>query len=760
MKLSIIVLNYNTKELTLSCLKSIEKHPFGGKFEVIVVDNKSTDGSASLLKDFKPGKFEFSLIENGSNSGFAKGNNLGVEKAKGEYVLLLNSDTEVTRGALDDMVDFAMKNSDSGVVVPRLLNPDKTIQPSVFRLPTVARAFREYILKNKGILGKYAPDANYPVEVESAVGAAFLITPEARKRVGVLDSRYFMYFEDLDYCRRVRAAGLKVYYLPSVNIFHIHGASGKGSAIQTERLVASSKIYHGELKYYLLTAIIKAGSRLSKSSVALLFVVVGALVLRFLYFPDNIYFAYDQSRDAFMAQEILMGDIKLIGPTASIAGLFHGVFYWYVLAALYFVSQGSVVFAAGAMRVFNVASIVLIYLTGRTLFGKRVGLIAAIIYAFSFENWQEALYFTNPGPAVVTSLLFYYALSKIVRNKDKIADWLMLALGLGLSVQFQFYLAYLVLPLVLAMFCFRKSVWPRLSINKIAIFGMGLLASLSTFFISELKFNARASSAVLGIFDEQGQGLGFWDRISQWRDKIYLTTQDSLGVPVAFVLFVASLILFAKARKKIKEGLLYLSIWIGSTAILYLVVGHNTYYIIGLSAGIVLLFSILINSFEFLKKYQGVIVVGVVLLNFLAVLRQAREGIITQISVQEGMRYGDEKVVVDYIYQGAGDSEVVVSALTMPYDIYPTWAYLFQNYGKKKYGHVPYWVKNGVEGFPGRLPVPTRTICQRYTIYESTRGIEHLEQGFRGEQDLTTELESAVRIGKFTVEKRIDRACL
>ena len=262
MELSIIILNYNTKELTLACLKSIKKFPYNnGLFEVIVVDNNSQDGSWEEFKAIKNKiqnkNLKLKLIRNKENYGFAKGNNIGIKKAKGKHILLLNSDTEVTKNALNKLVDFAKKNAEAGVVAPRLLNPNGTIQPSVFRLPTLTRSFAQYVLKRRNILDKYAPEADKPVEIESAVGAAFLITPIARKKVGLLDERYFMYFEDLDYCRRVRRANLKVYYLPNVFVFHVHGASGESSSIQLNRLRDSSKIYHGFLKHFILNLIIR-----------------------------------------------------------------------------------------------------------------------------------------------------------------------------------------------------------------------------------------------------------------------------------------------------------------------------------------------------------------------------------------------------------------------------------------------------------------------------------------------------------------------
>ena len=255
MNLSIIIVNFNTKELLLRCLHSIFQSKPKIKYEVIVVDNASTDGSLESLSNFQVPTTNFQLIRNRKNLGFAKANNQAIKRAKAEFILLLNSDTEVEKGAIDQLYYFAKKTTDAGVVGAKLLDPDGKVQPSVFRLPTISRAIKQYWLGEKGLLNKYAPELNKPQEVEAVVGAAFLITPEARKRVGLLDERYFVYFEDLDYCRRIKKAGLKVYYLPAAKIIHQHGASGGDMKL----LISSSKIYHGQLRHLVINFIIWSG---------------------------------------------------------------------------------------------------------------------------------------------------------------------------------------------------------------------------------------------------------------------------------------------------------------------------------------------------------------------------------------------------------------------------------------------------------------------------------------------------------------------
>lgn len=256
MKLSIIVVNYNTKKVTSKCIDSIYKHKINYDFEVILVDNASTDGSKEVFLGDKRIRF----IQNTSNLGFAKANNIGMKKAKGEHFLLLNSDAFVLKDAINRLVEFADTNAKCGVVGPTLLNKDKTVQTSCYRLPTIIGAIRQYYFGERGILDKYAPTES--TEVEAIVGAAFLVTKNAYEKVGDLDEKYFMYFEDIDYCRRVRELGLTVNYLHEAQVIHLHGTSGNTKT--NELLISSSKKYFGIVRYYVYTFVLWSGQKMQK----------------------------------------------------------------------------------------------------------------------------------------------------------------------------------------------------------------------------------------------------------------------------------------------------------------------------------------------------------------------------------------------------------------------------------------------------------------------------------------------------------------
>lgn len=265
-KISIIIGNYNTYKLTKECVDSIydsmnadmssnRRHKFKPKcnFEVIVVDDASPDGSGQKLKNLereykksvaKGEGRKLIVLQNLKNLGYVRTNNKGLLKSKGEYKLLLNSDTKVKENSIDNLLEFAEKQQDAGVVGSRLLNKDGSIQDSCFNFPTIWN-----------VIGykKFAPQGDIPCVVDVVVGASFLITPKAYEQVGRLNEKYTSYFEDFDYCREVYRKGLKTYYLPTSEVIHLHGESFKQLASwdnQWKKMVPSSIKYHGYLKHY------------------------------------------------------------------------------------------------------------------------------------------------------------------------------------------------------------------------------------------------------------------------------------------------------------------------------------------------------------------------------------------------------------------------------------------------------------------------------------------------------------------------------
>ncbi len=232
MELSIIIVSWNTCDILCDCLKSVFQQTKEIDFEVIVVDNASTDGSAEMVKKDFP---QVTLIENSENRGFAAGNNQGMAIAEGRYVLLLNSDTIVLGSAIAKTVSFVDAHLDAGVVGCRVLNPDRTLQPTCFMLPSILN-----MLLSTTYLYKLFPKNKFfgrermtwwnrdnVREVDVVDGCFMLVRREAIDEVGVMDEQFFVYGEETDWCCRFKRAGWKVLFTPGAEIIHLHAASSK-----------------------------------------------------------------------------------------------------------------------------------------------------------------------------------------------------------------------------------------------------------------------------------------------------------------------------------------------------------------------------------------------------------------------------------------------------------------------------------------------------------------------------------------------------
>jgi hypothetical protein len=266
--LSIIIVTWNTAQVTLKCIKTISKHLKNKiNYEIIIVDNASSDNTISEINKLKIVNCKLKIIQNSTNSGFAKGNNIGVKHAKGEYLFFLNSDMEMIDDKLIDMLNF-YKNSPIGhigLIGPKFLNPDLTPQGSVFPPQTALNAFKEFVLNIKNSYSKYTPNSNKPISVWSVSGGAMLIKKDLFLQAGSWNEKYFMYFEDLDLCRSICKLHKEIIYFPQFKVIHAHGQSGKklaSSENQWRRLIPSSIKFHGKINHYFINAIICLGQKL------------------------------------------------------------------------------------------------------------------------------------------------------------------------------------------------------------------------------------------------------------------------------------------------------------------------------------------------------------------------------------------------------------------------------------------------------------------------------------------------------------------
>jgi GT2 family glycosyltransferase len=238
---SVIIVNWNTRELLASSLTAVFATIHKCSFEVIVVDNGSTDNSPQMVRKQFP---QVHLIENQENLGFARANNQAIQQCQGGFILLLNSDAFLREGAIDQMIDFLLLNRQAGIVGPRLLYPDGRLQKSHGPLPTLASEMislagfdkmRWPIKKNK---------LSDPFETGFVSGACMMVRRSLLQEIGLLDEDFFFFSEEIDLCYRARKAGWKVFIVPSAAAVHME--AGSSGMTPNRRL----RLYRGKLRYF------------------------------------------------------------------------------------------------------------------------------------------------------------------------------------------------------------------------------------------------------------------------------------------------------------------------------------------------------------------------------------------------------------------------------------------------------------------------------------------------------------------------------
>ena len=238
MRLSVVFLSYNTRDLTRQALSAVLAAAEGLEAEIFVVDNASADGSADMVAEEFP---QVKLIRNPANVGFAAGNNVALRQVVGEYALLINTDTIVRRDALRTMVEFLDAHPEAGACGCKILNPDGTLQLDSRRgFPTPLAAFCKMsglsrLFPKHPLIAHYHMtylDPEQTAEVEVLSGSCMMVRKAAMDQVGLLDEDYFMYGEDIDWCYRFHQADWKIYYVPTTEIIHFRGESGRGTPLK------------------------------------------------------------------------------------------------------------------------------------------------------------------------------------------------------------------------------------------------------------------------------------------------------------------------------------------------------------------------------------------------------------------------------------------------------------------------------------------------------------------------------------------------
>lgn len=248
MEVSIVIVSYNVKDVLKDCLLSIRKFTDANVTEVIIVDNNSSDGTVNELKTFFP---EMTFVANENNVGFSAANNQGIEISKGEFVFLLNPDTILTDNTTVILSSFMKQNRNTAIVVPQLLNEDRSLQVSCWKITSIWNILFTFLLVNRFFkIGNYSLEKfNHTFNPQCASGAAMLFRKKLTEEIGLLDSNLF-WMEDVDFCYRASMKGV-ITYTPNSKIIHLGGKSSSSnpSIMISNQIISKLKFYKKHRRY-------------------------------------------------------------------------------------------------------------------------------------------------------------------------------------------------------------------------------------------------------------------------------------------------------------------------------------------------------------------------------------------------------------------------------------------------------------------------------------------------------------------------------
>lgn len=289
-----IVVSWNVRALLVRCIEALQSPAVAGghTVEVIVVDNASTDGSAQCVEE-TPG---VTLIKAGENLGYGRASNIGMERATGRNLLILNPDVILQPGSIAALLDFAQRHRRAGIVAPRLLNPDLTVQTSAFRFPTLLMAaidlfplpgfvpgrIRQWLTTSHAN-GRYAIEqvTNKPICIDHSLGACMLIKRQAYQECGGFDPQLFMYSEEIDLAMRYKRQGWQCWQVPAARAIHMGGASAKQMPAAMQIELWRSRLYlyrkHRSPAAYIVLCALLVASQLGRAASASAAYVAGRL---------------------------------------------------------------------------------------------------------------------------------------------------------------------------------------------------------------------------------------------------------------------------------------------------------------------------------------------------------------------------------------------------------------------------------------------------------------------------------------------------
>ncbi|NOY15307.1 MAG: glycosyltransferase, partial [bacterium] len=569
--ISIVIITYNNRQYLDKLLTKLSSIP--KSWQVIIVDNNSDQKTKDILKKFQP-QTNFNIIFNKKNRGFAKAVNQAAKAAKGKYLLLLNPDLLITPSQIQFLLEFAKKQQKLGAVVPALVTTGNKIQPSIYPLPSVWGAIKEFVFGLKQSYLPFVPKTKKPIKVPAAVGACMLIPKSAWQKAKGLSLKYFLYFEDVDFCRKLNRLGLPIWYLPNIKVKHIIGES---SHQQTNRLLhQSASIYFGKTKKQIIDLIIRFGNFIPAGLASL-----GLAWLKLKITMNTSGFAADQEYLAWQAYKAWQShNFFFTGMPASIGGFFIAPYYSYLNAIIFKLLNFKPLSLFATSFASNFITLIAIYYLAKTIFKKPLPAYL-LMMAFAVSKYSNGLWPVDW--LTLSAVLFLTSLWFIFQNQhNKALAWLSLSFFIGVSAH-PSYLAIIPFVLIMASYLLVKSSL------RYRLISVGLvIASLLPLILFDLKHNGHNLRGLLSIVtDQQNRGDYLQATPTQF---IWVSLKNNyfkgLDIPISagFVIAIIGLLSLAylirkhKARYYLAATFLSLVLLIGLPLVLTKTVDYYLLY--------------------------------------------------------------------------------------------------------------------------------------------------------------------------------------
>lgn len=491
--------------------------------------------------------------------------------------------------------------------------------------------------------------------------------------------------------------------------------------------------------------------------VGLFFIFVLAFFLRISFLPQNVLtFGYDQARDAYISQQILKGDIKIQGPPASTPGLYHGVFYYYVLAIAYAFGQNPVNAAYWIAFLNALTVFIVFYLTYLMTKKVSVALLGSFLFAISFEATQYATWISNPTIGVWTVPLMYLGLWAWLSGKK----WgpPLTAVGLGLSIQAEIFLAYHLAPLAIWLWISKKNITKR----HLVTFFLVLIAILSTMILNEIKFGFRGLSGLAQLASGQEGNLAYAKSVGDYlilylnqigRIFAFNSYPGNIGYGGIFVIILA-IFGIIKGDKIVK----FLSTWLFSHVAVVTLGGTSTpFLMVGIGPAVSIIIAVFL-SYWWARKYRviTVAILGAMIFGNLSTISKENPRGSTLFAIQKDMLLSKQLALIDYTYEKAQGRPFSINSLTSPLWINIVWTYLYKWYGGPKYGYTPTWHGRDQVGQLDSLTKVEKPQKLSFLILEPMGGIpmQYLDQTI-SEEDSKTKAVAEKYFGELRVQERI-----